>query len=496
MKHLKIYTLFALLLMAGGVTMQGQNRDDPWPHYIEEYPLWIDSVTTQPDGFVMDANGNVEISMPEGLAWLISAVNGMNGCEPDNFDGRTVRLTCDIDLDAGAHRRFSPIGSREHPFMGTFDGGGHTIDGLYVAYNSPEYDPAFDIGMFGCLKHGTVKDFVVNSGLFVTGHHLNGSEFFDGCLVGISDSLSVVDGCIVKIRAGSAGGDDQFGSIVGLNRNSVVRNCAYCYGDNDYLVSRNGGGIVYHNLSEGGYADAEVVNCFFYGSVKGSYSAQSFGGIVCFNESDSQGGKAVVKNCFAEILARLNAFMEYKGSVVGCNMKGCVVENCYGHIWNNYGQTGLFGNNQGSISECVEFLPTGPCQLETSVMVGSISTDIMEDALNAWVDMQEDSSIYKRWKPIYEPYYIPMFEDGIEAVGENNGTAFLLSVYPNPTNGVVRIEGVVADEVQVYNALGQMVKTVRGTNEIDLSGLVDGVYLVRIMDSKGVSQTERITVIR
>ena len=485
MRNNRLYTLLVLLLMAGGVTMQGQNRDDPWPHYIEEYPLWIDSVTTQPDGFVMDANGNVEISMPEGLAWLISAVNGMNGCEPDNFDGRTVRLTCDIDLDAGAHRRFSPIGSREHPFMGTFDGGGHTIDGLYVAYNSPEYDPSFDIGMFGCLKHGTVKDFVINTGLFVTGHHFNGGEFFDGCLVGISDSLSVVDGCVVKIRAGSAGGDDQCGMIVGLNRNSVVRNCAYCYGDNDYLVSKNGGGIVYHNLSEGGYADAEVVNCFFYGSVRGSYSAQSFGGIVCFNESDSRGGKAVVKNCFAEILARLNGFMEYKGSVVGCNMKGCVVENCYGHIWNNYGQVELLGNNQGLASECVEFLPTGPCQLETSVMVGSISTDIMEDALNAWVDMQEDSSIYKRWKPIYEPYYIPMFEDGIEAVGENNGTAFLLSVYPNPTNGVVRIEGVVADEVQVYNALGQLVKTVLGANEIDLSGLVVGVYMLRITTESG-----------
>ena len=124
---------------------------------------------------------------------------------------------------------------------------------------------------------------------------------------------------------------------------------------------------------------------------------------------------------------------------------------------------------------------------------GSTSTDIMLDALNAWVDMQEDSSIYKRWKPIYEPYYIPMFEDGIEAVGENNGTAFLLSVYPNPTNGVARIDGVVADEVQVYNALGQLVKTVRGTNEIDLSGLVDGVYLVRIADAEGKVYTNKIT---
>jgi len=69
-----------------------------------------------------------------------------------------------------------------------------------------------------------------------------------------------------------------------------------------------------------------------------------------------------------------------------------------------------------------------------------------------------------------------------------------LSVYPNPTNGVVRIEGVVADEVRVYNALGQMVKMVRGTNEIDLCGLVDGVYLLRITGAEGKVYTNKITI--
>jgi len=48
--------------------------------------------------------------------------------------------------------------------------------------------------------------------------------------------------------------------------------------------------------------------------------------------------------------------------------------------------------------------------------------------------------------------------------------------------------------VQVYNALGQLVKTVRGTNEIDLSGLVEGVYLLRIMDAGGRVYTNKITI--
>ena len=79
-----------------------------------------------------------------------------------------------------------------------------------------------------------------------------------------------------------------------------------------------------------------------------------------------------------------------------------------------------------------------------------------------------------------------------EGVGENeNGTK--VAVFPNPANGLVCIEGVVADEVRVYNALGQVVKTVRGTNEVDLGGLVDGVYLLRITDAEGKVYTNKIT---
>ena len=69
-----------------------------------------------------------------------------------------------------------------------------------------------------------------------------------------------------------------------------------------------------------------------------------------------------------------------------------------------------------------------------------------------------------------------------------------VKVYPNPANGVVRIEGVIANEVWVFNALGQLVKTVRGTNEIDVADLADGVYLVRIRDENGKSHAVRVMV--
>ena len=59
-----------------------------------------------------------------------------------------------------------------------------------------------------------------------------------------------------------------------------------------------------------------------------------------------------------------------------------------------------------------------------------------------------------------------------------------VQVYPNPSNNKVWIvlpQEALAEEVKVYNALGQLVKTVQGTNEINISDLERGVYFVSIV---------------
>ena len=76
--------------------------------------------------------------------------------------------------------------------------------------------------------------------------------------------------------------------------------------------------------------------------------------------------------------------------------------------------------------------------------------------------------------------------DGIDETAET------ISVFPNPTQQFVHVEGIDVKEIQCYNALGQLVKTLRETNEVDLSGLVKGMYLLRITDSKGGSHIVRV----
>ena len=69
-----------------------------------------------------------------------------------------------------------------------------------------------------------------------------------------------------------------------------------------------------------------------------------------------------------------------------------------------------------------------------------------------------------------------------------------ITIYPNPAKETMLIEGAKASEVQLYNALGQVVKTVRGTNEIPVADLPQGVYLLRIADAEGKDYTNKIMI--
>ena len=70
----------------------------------------------------------------------------------------------------------------------------------------------------------------------------------------------------------------------------------------------------------------------------------------------------------------------------------------------------------------------------------------------------------------------------------------MVTIYPNPATDRVVIEGIEAAEVQVYNALGQIVKTVRDANEIPVADLPQGVYMLRIADAEGRIFTEKVAV--
>ncbi|MCR5660077.1 MAG: T9SS type A sorting domain-containing protein [Bacteroidales bacterium] len=86
--------------------------------------------------------------------------------------------------------------------------------------------------------------------------------------------------------------------------------------------------------------------------------------------------------------------------------------------------------------------------------------------------------------------YYSAFDNVIELSGNE------VSIWPNPASEMIHIEGVESAEVRVYNALGQWMTTLSGTNDINVSGWAEGMYLLRVADREGKVSTGRLTVRR
>ncbi len=83
------------------------------------------------------------------------------------------------------------------------------------------------------------------------------------------------------------------------------------------------------------------------------------------------------------------------------------------------------------------------------------------------------------------------FECHPTAIAENIAEKEI-EVYPNPTTGVVCIEGIPVSEIFVYNSLGNRVKVIQNTNDFDMGFLPKGLYLLRIIDNKNDSFTTKL----
>ena len=55
-----------------------------------------------------------------------------------------------------------------------------------------------------------------------------------------------------------------------------------------------------------------------------------------------------------------------------------------------------------------------------------------------------------------------------------------ITVYPNPTNGIVKVDADDVIRIAVYNTIGQMVKTVLKNTDINISTLPSGIYTLNV----------------
>lgn len=84
-------------------------------------------------------------------------------------------------------------------------------------------------------------------------------------------------------------------------------------------------------------------------------------------------------------------------------------------------------------------------------------------------------------------------EDAVMGTVELNSNS--VSVYPNPATDVVNIKmnnGETAQSISVANLTGQNVMTSKAANSINVSFLPAGVYVVKVVDSKGVTHMTKV----
>jgi hypothetical protein len=81
----------------------------------------------------------------------------------------------------------------------------------------------------------------------------------------------------------------------------------------------------------------------------------------------------------------------------------------------------------------------------------------------------------------------------VEALNISDFEAGKVSVYPNPTSGLLHIESSKSIKtIEIYNHLGQLVLTAKESTEIDLTNLTQGIYLLTVQDTAGGTWTRKV----
>ena len=153
------------------------------------------------------------ISNAEELQAFRDIVNGENG-QTQNTAAWAV-LTADIDLQ---NQLWTPIGSQQTPYSGTFDGGGYAIRNLYIN-NSEEVT-----GLFGSARNAAFRNLTITGSVTAAGAY--GS--YSGGLLGIGIGTITITDCINAAAVTSNAAAGLVGEFRGLDQGDslTITGCA------------------------------------------------------------------------------------------------------------------------------------------------------------------------------------------------------------------------------------------------------------------------------
>jgi len=287
---------------------------------FQERVGWSDAFTR-----IYELNDNPqEITSLQDLQDFRDAVNSNTQYKGSN--NKMVTLTADLDMSDIA--KWTPIGTKENPFDGVFDGGGHVIKNLKVdraeLYN----------GLFGYAQNATIYN------MHLKNPFVSGSDY-QGTVLGYANSNTHLSDILVTGTGYLAAGSGSVGGIVGHAQDATIERCMF-YGE----AQSTGwiGGIVGNVGNNVTITDCAALTPPPPAALWNSEleSSSTMGGIV------GGAGSVTVNRCYAKTNLLDNKNIHIKGHIVGktkYNVQSTIT-NC--GYWSASGGTGLIGTQEGS----------------------------------------------------------------------------------------------------------------------------------------------------
>ena len=277
----------------------------------------------QPDTNWYDASETeFVISTADELAGLAVLVNG-----GESFDGKTVSLTNDIDLSI--YSNWTPIGNRDTPFWGQFNGNSHRISNLTII--QPD---GSNLGLFGLILGSSARVSDVN----IFNATVMGSSYV-GIVSGEISWNSQISNCSVS---GIVDGYGGCGGIAGYaHGSSNISSCSVMANVSGYSGI---GGIVGEMYDNGTISSSIVIGNISGSSCIGGIAGSIYGTISncytvgCIEGWDSVGGIAgsasegYITDCIS-LVKSIDADSEYSEVTRIASLSDTTTQNNYAWIY-------------------------------------------------------------------------------------------------------------------------------------------------------------------
>ncbi len=313
-------------------TPTGPTNVDGWWITEGRYSIeWFNNPDTETYGDGSESNPYIIDSAEDlaGLSWLVYTkgqegnplVYGTDYSGSYIFQRKYFKQTANIDLSA---YYWQPIGigytrdgtSRFNCFSGNYDGGNHTVSGIFTpAGSSIAYSYQ---GLFGYVDSSSLSYSITIKNIGITNSFIQGYSSVGG-VVGYayaSSSTITITNCYnIGDVTSTATSSFYVGGVVGSAYSATITNCY-----NTGTVSGAGehvGGVV-------GSAEysTTVTNCYNIGDVTSTATSYSYvGGVV------GSAYSATITNCYNT--GSVSGSSNYVGGVVGYAGYNTTIANCY-----------------------------------------------------------------------------------------------------------------------------------------------------------------------